>query len=101
MPVALALLVAGYAADLGALLGSDLRPDQHAHSAISYALLSWHGAIVAVALLMASYTQVRSWAGMIDGTRRLTFDNTVLFWLYTAGQGAVGLVLLHGFPRLL
>ena len=37
----------------------------------------------------------------IDGTRRLTFDNTVLFWLYTAGQGAAGIVLLHGFPRLL
>jgi len=101
MPLALVLLVAGYAADLAALLGSGLQPTQHAHSAITYAILAWHGAIVAVALLMAAYTQARSWAGMIDGTRRLTFDNTMLFWLYTAGQGAVGLVLLHGFPRLL
>jgi cytochrome c oxidase subunit I+III len=28
-------------------------------------------------------------------------DNTRLFWLYTVGQGLVGLALLHFFPRLL
>jgi cytochrome c oxidase subunit I+III len=101
MPLALVLMLGGFAADLAALLGSGLEPEQHAHAAISYTLLAWHGAIVAAALIMVLYTQARAWAGMIDGTRRLTFDNMMLFWLYTAGQGAVGLVLLHGFPRLL
>jgi cytochrome c oxidase subunit I+III len=101
MPMALLLLLAGYGADLSALLGSGQRPEQHSHAAVSYTLLAWHGVIVAVAVIMALYTQARSWAGMVDGTRRLTFDNTMLFWLYVAGQGAVGIVLLHGFPRLL
>ncbi|HEY8613382.1 MAG TPA: cbb3-type cytochrome c oxidase subunit I [Roseomonas sp.] len=101
MPLALALLVAGYAADLSAAWEAGLRPSQHAHAAITYGLLAWQGVNLAVSVIMALYTQARSWAGMIDGTRRLTFDNTMLFWLYTAGQGAVGIVLLHGFPRLL
>jgi cytochrome c oxidase subunit I+III len=50
---------------------------------------------------MACYTLARSLAGMLDGQRRLTMDNTMLFWTYVAAQGVVGLVLLHGFPRLL
>ncbi|WP_245215499.1 cbb3-type cytochrome c oxidase subunit I [Pararoseomonas baculiformis] len=101
MPLALLLFGAGYFADYSALWGAGLRPSQHAYSAACYAMFFWQGVHIAVAFIMALYTQARSWAGMIDGTRRLTFDNTMLFWLYTAGQGAVGIVLLHGFPRLL
>ncbi|WP_458094580.1 cbb3-type cytochrome c oxidase subunit I [Roseomonas sp. WA12] len=101
MPLALLLLLAGFGADFTALQAAGLRPESHAHAAISWAILFWQGVIVAVAVIMALYTQARSWAGMIDGTRRLTFDNTMLFWVYAAGQGVVGLVLLHGFPRLL
>ncbi|SHI57269.1 cytochrome c oxidase subunit I+III [Roseomonas rosea] len=101
LPLALALLGAGYAVDLSAIRDAGLRPSQHAYSGISYALLAWQGFNTAVAILMALYTQARSWAGMLNGTRRLTFDNTMLFWLYTVGQGVTGIVLLHGFPRLL
>lgn len=54
-----------------------------------------------VVALMAGYVQARSWAGKLDGVRRLSFDNPMLFWLYTCGQGLVGVVLLHGVGRLL
>ncbi|MFC7735770.1 cbb3-type cytochrome c oxidase subunit I [Roseomonas sp. GCM10028921] len=101
VPLALLLLLAGYATDLSAIWSAGLRPSQHAHAAITYGLVAWQGVNIAASVIMALYTGARSWAGMIDGTRRLTFDNTVLFWLYTAGQGAAGIVLLHGFPRLL
>ena len=30
----------------------------------------------------------------------MTFDNLRLFWLYAAGQGLFGLLLVHGFPRI-
>jgi len=32
--------------------------------------------------------------------RRVTFDNARLFWHYTVAQTLVGIVLVHGFPRL-
>ncbi|RYJ04476.1 MAG: cytochrome ubiquinol oxidase subunit I [Acetobacteraceae bacterium] len=101
MAVALLMLVGGFAADLTALWEAGLRPSLHAHAAASYALLVWQGFHVAVATIMAGYIMARSWAGLLDGTRRLSFDNVMLFWLYTVGQGLAGLALLHGFPRLL
>jgi cytochrome c oxidase subunit I+III len=101
MPLALLLLGAGFAADIAALWQAGLRPSVHAHAAVSYALMVWQGTHVVVAAIMAGYLVARCWAGMIDGTRRLSFDNVMLFWLYTVGQGVVGIALLHGFPRLL
>jgi len=101
VPAALLLLLAGLAADGYALWGAGLRPAAHAHAASCYALVAWQGTHVAVATVMAPYVVARRWAGLLDGRRRVTFDVVLLFWLYTVGQGAVGLVLLHGFPRLL
>jgi cytochrome c oxidase subunit I+III len=40
-------------------------------------------------------------AGRVDTARRVTYDNTALLVYYTAAQGIVGLLLVHGFPRLL
>ncbi len=98
---AMVLFVAGVAADGWALWSGGLRPQLHAYGAASFAIFAWQGVHVAIALLMAAYTLARSLAGKLDGQRRLTMDNTSLFWTYVAAQGAVGLALLHGFPRLL
>ena len=51
-------------------------------------------------LIMGLYTIARWLAGKLDSVRRATFDNTMLFWHYTVGQGLVGLLVVHGFPRL-
>ena len=51
-------------------------------------------------LIMGLYTIARWLAGRLDSVRRATFDNTMLFWFYTVGQGLVGLLVVHGFPRL-
>jgi cytochrome c oxidase subunit I+III len=101
LPAAMALFAAGAAADLWALWSGGIRPQAHAHGAASFAIAAWQATHVAIALLMAGYTLARSVAGMLDGQRRLTLDNTWLFWLYTAAQGTAGLALLHLFPRLL
>ena len=50
---------------------------------------------------MAAYTLAGSLVGRIDAQRRVTFDNTMLLWHYTVAQGLIGILLVHGFPRLL
>jgi len=40
-------------------------------------------------------------AAKIHARRPVTFDNAMLLWHYTVAQGLVGILLVHGFPRLL
>jgi cytochrome c oxidase subunit I+III len=98
---AAALFAGGAVAQGMALWMGGLRPEAHAYGAASFAILAWQAVHVAIVLLMLAYTLARSLAGQLDAGRRLTMDNTMLFAAYTAGQGAAGLALLHGFPRLL
>jgi cytochrome c oxidase subunit I+III len=95
------LLGAGLLADGWSIRQGVIQPTVHAYGASAWALYLWQVFHGLVALLMGAYTLARSFAGMLDGERRLTMDNTRLFWLYTVGQGLVGVALLHGFPRLL
>jgi cytochrome c oxidase subunit I+III len=39
--------------------------------------------------------------GRLHARRRATFDNTMLFWHYTVGQGLASLALVHGAARWL
>ena len=88
-------------ADGWALWEGGVRPEAHAYGATSFALFAWQAMHVAIVLLMAGYTLARSLTGRLDGQRRLTMDNVMLFSVYVAGQGVTGLALLHLFPRLL
>jgi cytochrome c oxidase subunit I+III len=49
---------------------------------------------------MSGFLLARLFVGRIDAVRRVTFDNLALLWHYAVGQGLLGLLLLHGFPRL-
>ncbi|WP_328805648.1 cbb3-type cytochrome c oxidase subunit I [Sabulicella rubraurantiaca] len=98
---AIVLLAAGVTGEALALWEAGLRPREHVHSSTSFSLVAFQGVHVAVSALMLGYTVARAWAGMLNGERRLVFDNSMLFSLYTCAQGAAGVVLLHGFPRLL
>ena len=33
-------------------------------------------------------------------SRRVTFDNSMLFWHYAVAQACAGLAIVHAFPRL-
>ena len=94
-------LAAGAAADGGALWAAGIRPQPHAFGAASFALVTWQALHVALSVLMLGYALARLLTGRLDGERRLSMDNTLLFVLYTVGQGTVGLALLHLFPWLL
>jgi heme/copper-type cytochrome/quinol oxidase subunit 3 len=98
---AVALLGGSFAVDLSAHLGAGLRPGGSAYGAAVFLLVSLHGFYASIVIMMALFTLARRVAGKLDDVRRVTFDNTRLFWHYTVAQSLVGLVLAHGFPRLL
>jgi cytochrome c oxidase subunit I+III len=98
--VAVPLLVAANAIDLWAQWRTGMKPEASAYGAAVYCLVALQGFFVGSAAIMAVYTIARWLAGKLDGVRRTTFDNTMLFWHYTTAQGLIGLLLTYGFPRL-
>jgi cytochrome c oxidase subunit I+III len=98
--VALVLVLGASAVDLWAQWRSGLSPSAHAYGAAVYSILSLQIFFVLTTLVMGLYTIARWVAGRLDSVRRTTFDNTMLFWIYTTGQGLVGLLVVYGFPRL-
>jgi cytochrome c oxidase subunit I+III len=100
--LAAGMILLGLAAalELQAHLATGLDPQAHAYGAAVYAIVCLQVFFVATTLIMGLYTIARWLAGRLDSVRRATFDNTMLFWSYTVGQGLVGIVIVHGFPRL-
>ena len=79
---------------------SGLRPSASSYGALVYTLFTVEAQLAVAALIMSLYTVTRSLAGLLDPVRRATYDNTMLFWHYTVGQGLLSLLIVHGFPRL-
>ena len=52
-------------------------------------------------LIMCLFAAARLLTRQLDDRRRVTFDNAALLHSYAAAQGMFGLLLVHGFPRLL
>jgi cytochrome c oxidase subunit I+III len=50
--------------------------------------------------VMGVFVLARLLVGRQDASRRVSFDNTALLAYYTVGQSLVGLLLIHGFPRV-
>jgi cytochrome c oxidase subunit I+III len=99
--LAVPLMIGAFAAQLYGPWQTGLRPDVHSYGAAVYTFVALQGFLVAVMTIMALYTLARSLAGMLNGVRRATFDNTMLLWHYTTAQGLVAVVISTCFPRLL
>jgi cytochrome c oxidase subunit I+III len=65
-----------------------------------YANAALQAQTVGAVVVMALFAGARIMLGRLDRVRRVVFDNLALFWAYAIGQAALGLVLTHGFPRL-
>ena len=101
MAAAVLMLCASIAFEIQAHQAVGLRPTDSGYGAAVYGIAALQGLFVAISAIMGLYTVARSLAGMLSAQRRQTFDNTRLFFQYTAVQGLAGLALVHGFPRLL
>jgi hypothetical protein len=96
--LAIPLLVAGWATSFAAQWG--VSPTESAYGAIVYAFVAVDAFFALSAAVLALFALARRAAGRLDRVRRVVFDNARLFWHYTVAQTLVGLLLLHGFPRL-
>jgi cytochrome c oxidase subunit I+III len=98
LAVALVALWAAFGLSLQALLATNLRPQLHGFASTAYTMIAWQGLHAVLLTLMGVFTMARLWAGMIDATRRNVFDNTRIFWYYSAAQGVIALLAMHS-PR--
>lgn len=94
-------LCAGVLVEIGGHWQTGLRAPDSAYGAMVYMASILTGELAFTVALMAGYTLARFLTGKVDSVRRVTFENTALLTYYTAGQGLLGLVLIHGFPRLI
>ena len=77
-----------------------LRPDADAHAAMVYMGAFLQLELVLALVVMAAFAIARRLAGLLNRRRRVVFDNLGLLWHYTVAQGLLGLLLVHGFPRI-
>jgi cytochrome c oxidase subunit I+III len=97
--VALLALSAAQALEVAAHWQSGLRPDTSGYGALAYLASALQLQVVAAVAVIGCYTLVRLAAGRLNASRRVTFDTLALLSYYAAGQGVLGLILVHGFPR--
>ncbi len=94
-------LIAAAAVEFGGHWQRGLRPTENSYSALVYMASLLTCQVIAAVAVMSIFTVARYMAGKLDRARRVTFENTALLAIYAAGQGVVGLILIHGFPRLI
>ncbi|AMJ62988.1 cytochrome c oxidase subunit I [Bosea sp. PAMC 26642] len=95
----LALLL-GLALDSLSHWRDGLRPQASGYAAMVYANAALQLQIAGAVLVMAGFAIARILAGRLTSVRRVVFDNLALFWAYAIGQSLFGLLLTHGFPRM-
>jgi cytochrome c oxidase subunit I+III len=93
-------LVAALMTEVYALWQTGLRPAADIHGALIAMAAFLQAQLTLPVLVMSGFAIVRSLCGRLSTTRRVIFDNLGLLYHYTAGQSLLGLLLIHGFPRL-
>jgi cytochrome c oxidase subunit I+III len=97
MTLSMACLVAALAMDFHDWWQSGLRGDASGQGATVYAMMAWHGAIVAAVVLSTVYYLARWMRGLAPAPANKTLEALRLLFIYAALEGAAGLLL----PRLL
>jgi cytochrome c oxidase subunit I+III len=94
---ALALCAVGV--DGQSLWLSGVRPGESSYGAMVYTAVILNGQLAVVVFIMSGFVAARHLCGHLDRERCAVLENTRLMAWYTAGQGLLGLLLVHGFPR--
>jgi cytochrome c oxidase subunit I+III len=76
-----------------------LRPKASGYAALVYLASALQLQIVAAIIVVACVVLARLVCGRLSHTRRVTFEALALLTYYAAGQGLLGLLIVHGFPR--
>jgi cytochrome c oxidase subunit I+III len=98
--LAAGVLVAALITEVRSQWQTGLRPDSDVHGAMVYMAAFLQAQLTLPVVVMAGFAIARSFAGHLDRRRRVVFDNFALLYHYTVGQSLLGLLVVHGFPRL-
>jgi cytochrome c oxidase subunit I+III len=77
-----------------------LRPHENAYAALVYMASVLNLQVVVAVIVMCGFTGVRLVMRNEDYGRQATFENTAILYLFAAAQLFFGLLLVHGFPRM-
>lgn len=94
------LLAGGLGLEVYGHWQSGLNPAAHSYGAAVYAFSALQSQFIGAVTIMGGFTIARALSGKLDGVRRATFDNTMLLWHYATAQALVGLLVVHGFPKV-
>jgi cytochrome c oxidase subunit I+III len=97
---AIVLMIAAVTLEFALHRGAGVTPTGSAYGAAVYLILSLHGFFATVVVAMAIYALARRLAGKLDAERRSAFDTMMIYWHYAVLQAVLGVLLLHGFPRI-
>ncbi|MGV3590592.1 MAG: cbb3-type cytochrome c oxidase subunit I, partial [Gammaproteobacteria bacterium] len=98
--VSAALLVAGLVVEGLGQWQHGVHPALNSHDAMVYMALVLDGELAFAVVVMSAYVIARHYAGRLDRVRCASLENTQLLLYYTVAQSLLGLLLVHGFPRL-
>jgi cytochrome c oxidase subunit I+III len=100
LAVAIMLALAFLVIQAWALQGSGITATGHAYGALMYTVTGYQFVHVAIAVLMAGFSMLRSRAGYVSSRRPVEPQVTALFWHYMVLQWLVGYAVIHLFPLL-
>jgi len=95
------VMIAALAVEIFGHVQSGLDPATSSYAAMVYMGVILTGQAAIASVILCLFALGRHVTGQLDNYRRATFDNARLLYWYTVGQGLFGLVLIHGFPRLI
>jgi cytochrome c oxidase subunit I+III len=98
--LALSCLAASLAIEFGGHWRMGLSPSGSAYGAMVYMGIVLFAQLAFAVVILGGFVIARHMAGRLDRERRVSFENMSLLFHYTAAQSLVGLLLVHGFPRL-
>lgn len=98
--LAVVSLVAAVALEVWGHWTNGLKPTESSYGAMAYMASILTGQLAVAIALMTILTIARHFAKRLNRLRRVTFDNVALLTHYTVCQGLLGLLVIHGFPRL-
>ena len=93
-------LAAAVALELYSHWQTGLTPTMNSYGAMVYMQSVINGQLALALIILGGFAVARYFAGKLDRERRVSFDNGALLYYYAAAQALVGLVLIHGFPRM-
>jgi len=94
-----AALVLALGLEVSGHLATGLRPEASGYAALVYLASALQLEVVAAIVVIALVVLARLACGRLSHARRVTFETLALLTYYAVGQGLLGLLLVHGFPR--